>query len=489
MTIELGALPAEVQALVLSQGRLQALQELDLVAASDRDLDRLARLAAGATGASMAGLCMVGADDERFASAHGVATMARPLGLGAFTIAGHESCMVLADAVADGRFSAEMCGGARFYAGVPVIVHGQKLAALCVMDERPRDGFDTDLCDRLVDLAGVAGTLLELKREAAVRDRIASELMREKWRHALTLEAGKVGSWTFDLVTGKVSGNDMLRQMYGLPPDASMRIDDLLARTEPDDVETFNAALQQSVTQDADFAVEFRLLSGRWLSARGRVYERDASGQPRVMMGITIDMTEAREAAEHTRHLLLELNHRVKNTLAMTQSIARQTMRQKPDPQEFIDSFSGRIRTLADAHSLLADRDWAGVGLVELVQSQVEPYALAAGDRLIVSGADAQLPPDHALGLGIILHELASNAARHGALSGETGHVAVAWEIVDGTLTLDWLEQGGPAVTAAPMIGLGSRLIHRSLDKILGSQVRLDFLPDGVQAQIRLPLS
>ncbi|MFY8032148.1 MAG: HWE histidine kinase domain-containing protein [Devosia sp.] len=368
-------------------------------------------------------------------------------------------------------------------------MHGQKLAALCVMDERPRDGFDTDLCDRLVDLAGVAGTLLELKREAAVRDRIASELMREKWRHALTLEAGKVGSWTFNLVTGKVSGNDMLRQMYGLPPGASMRIDDLLAGTEPDDIETFNAALQQSVTQDADFAVEFRLLSGRRLSARGRVYERDASGQPRVMMGITIDMTEAREAAEHTRHLLLELNHRVKNTLAMTQSIARQTMRQKPDPLEFIDSFSGRIRTLADAHSLLADRDWAGVGLVELVQSQVEPYALAAGDRLTVSGADAQLPPDHALGLGIILHELASNAARHGALSGETGQVAVGWEIADGTLTLDWLEQGGPAVTAAPMIGLGSRLIHRSLDKILGSQVRLDFMPDGVQAQIRLPLS
>lgn len=486
---ELGALPSHVQSQLLSPGRLKALGELDALGhAADRDLDRLTRLAADALGAPMGLLCVVGETDERFASVHGLGGQGRPLGLGAFTLTESAPCLVLPDTAADARFSDAMRGPARFFAGTPVFVHGEKLGVLCVMDHGPRTDFDATLCHRLVDLAGVAGSLLELKREAAVRARMASDLMREKWRHALTLEAGKVGSWVFNLLTGMVSGNDMLRQMYGLPAEGPIRIDDLLAATEPADAEAFMASLRESTAQQADFAAEFRVVSGRRLSARGRVYERDEVGRPRVMMGITIDMTEAREAAEHTRHLLLELNHRVKNTLAMTQSIARQTLRQKPDPQDFIDSFSGRIRTLAEAHALLADRDWAGIGLLDLVQSQVAPYALSVGDRLVVAGADTQLPPDHALGLGIILHELASNAARYGALSGPNGRVVLSWTISDTLLSLDWVESGGPAVSGTPNIGLGARLIHRSLDKIIASQVQLDFLPGGVEAHIRLPL-
>ena len=95
------------------------------------------------------------------------------------------------------------------------------------------------------------------------------------------------------------------------------------------------------------------------------------------MMGVNIDVTDAREAAEQTRLLLRELNHRVKNTLAMIQSLARQTLRQKPDPQQFIDAFSGRLRTLSEAHGLLADRDWSGIGLIELLQIAGRP--LSAG--------------------------------------------------------------------------------------------------------------
>jgi two-component sensor histidine kinase len=340
----------------------------------------------------------------------------------------------------------------------------------------------------LVDLAGVVASLLELKHEARVRARTADELIREEWRHALTLEAGKVGSYVWDIPTGDVIANDIMRRMYGFDPVKRLVVDEFFDAIDPADLPVVQAAIDATFEEGVDYIAEFRVRSGRWLSGRGRVYQRDPNGRPLVMMGVNIDITEARQAADRTRHLLRELNHRVKNTLAMTQSLARQTMRQTSDPERFIEAFSGRLRTLADAHVLLADRDWSGIGLSELVQSQIGPYAVSTGDRVTIEGTDLKLPPDHALGLGIILHELASNAARFGSLSNEVGRLRINWQVVGSELVLEWLETGGPAIGEKRESGFGSRLILRSLDKILGSTVKLEFPPTGVQARIAFPL-
>lgn len=255
-----------------------------------------------------------------------------------------------------------------------------------------------------------------------------------------------------------------------------------------DDLPKVQAAIQATFDDGVDYVAEFRVRSGRWISSRGRVYQRNAKSEPLVMMGVSLDITEARRAADHTRHLLRELNHRVKNTLAMTQSLARQTLKQSENAQEFIDAFSGRLRTLADAHSMLADHDWSGVGIAELVDSQVGPYSIADAARVRTLGEDVELPPDHALGLGIVLHELASNAARFGALSTDQGTVRIAWEVKGRELHLTWTESGGPPVAPERVAGFGSRLIQRSLDKILGSSVSLDFPAGGVEARVSLPL-
>jgi two-component sensor histidine kinase len=207
------------------------------------------------------------------------------------------------------------------------------------------------------------------------------------------------------------------------------------------------------------------------------------------MMGINIDITEGRQAADQTRMLLRELNHRVKNTLAMIQSLARQTLKQTPDPQNFIDAFSGRLRTLSDAHVLLADRDWSGVGLLELVQLQVMAFLPGDPDQLLLIGDDVQLPPDHALGLGLVLHELASNAARFGALSVPTGVVRLTWSNEGGRLAMTWTERGGPPVEPPARKGFGMRLIERSLDKVLDSKVAIDFQAQGLVVAISMPLS
>lgn len=475
---------------VLAAERLRTLRGLDLFdALPDADFDRLARMAAAALGAEAGQLLLVESGFERAIGQFGLEGREQPHGPGALTVAVDGGVMMVLDAEKESQLPARLPPGFGFSSGVPVLVDGQRVGALVVLGRAPREAIAPALLAQLGDMAAMARSLIELKREARVRAQIAAELIREEWRHALTLEAGQVGSWAWDMPSGVVTCNDILRRMYRIEASRSIQVDDLFALIDEEHLQSVQQSLAQTFEDGADFMAEFRIRTGRWLSSRGRVYQRNAQGEPLVMMGISIDITEAREAADHTRHLLLELNHRVKNTLAMTQSIARQTLRQSPDPQSFIDAFAGRIRTLADAHQLLADHDWAGIGLLELVYSQVLPYAPRDSGRVEIRGGDLQLPPDHALGLGIILHELASNAARYGALSGEAGSLDLHWSIDGDVLTLHWAETGGPMVDPGAPRGFGTRLIRRSLDKVLGSEVDYQLDEAGVKACIRLPLA
>jgi two-component sensor histidine kinase len=481
----------------LRRATVQALR--DARAGPDAELARLVRIAAQLFGAPMAALGLVEDGHVWYYARQGVEAedgVADSSPWATVVTTSDIASLVVPDASTDSRFADDaLVAGpprGRFFAGVPVSVHGQKIGALGVLSPEANVPAGAERIGALADLAALAGALFELKDEARVRARMAAELIKEEWRHALTLEAGKVGSWVWDLRTGDIVCNDIFRQMFGLDVSKPLHSEDLISTIEAGDVPGVNAALAATFEKGVDYAVEFRVAaSGRWLIGRGRVYQRDAAGKPLVMMGVNIDVTDAREAAEQTRVLLRELNHRVKNTLAMIQSLARQTLRQKPDPQQFIDAFSGRLRTLSDAHGLLAERDWTGIGLVELLKSQVEPYLIAAGDQLVLSGNDLRLPPDHALGLGLILHELASNAVKFGALSRPEGLVTVAWtESRQGArrITLVWTESGGPRVGSLGEAGFGTRLIQRSLDKVLDSSVELSFPPEGATARISLPL-
>jgi len=470
-----------------------------LEAGKDQDFNRLARLAAGTFEAPMALVVLLDRNKLIFFAQHGVTLGGLPARrslIEATVTSADLAYLAVADAPADPNFAHDpLVAGvshARFYAGAPILVRGQRVGVLCVLSPEPRATVEPGRFAGLVELAGLAGSFFELKHEARVRASVSADLIREEWRHALTLEAGKVGSWVWDLRSGEIVSNDIFRQMLGLTTVKMLHVNDLMAAIAPADIAAVNKALDMTFDEGADYAVEYRVAStGRWLIGRGRVYQRDGAGKPLVMMGVNIDVTEAREAADQTRLLLRELNHRVKNTLAMIQSLARQTLRQKPEPLAFIDSFSGRLRTLSDAHTLLADRDWSGIGIVELVQSQVGPYLIHSPDQLVSSGEDVRLPPDHALGLGLVLHELSSNAVKFGALSTAAGKVNVSWTVktnIAAQLELIWKESGGPAVVPPAETGFGTRLIERSLDKVLGSDVVLTYPPEGAEARITLPL-
>jgi len=477
----------------LRRETVAAIRLLD--AEDDQDLRRLVGVARKLFGAPIGAIALIEGDKVWFHTRCGIEArhgMAEHSFASALVHTPDLASLSVLDALADPRFAAgELVAGesaVRFHAGAPIMVRGQKVGCLSVMATEARESLDTSFVDELIELAALCGSLFELKDEARVRARMAADLIREEWRHALTLEAGRVGSWVWDLRSGEVVANDILRQMFGVTAVNPMHIEDLSAAIDAADQGAVDAALAATFEEGVDYNVEFRVGStARWLIARGRVYQRDGAGKPLIMMGVMIDVTEARESAEQTRLLLRELNHRVKNTLAMIQSLARQTLRDKPDPQQFIDAFSGRLRTLSEAHSLLADRDWSGINLIELLNSQIGPYLARPPEQLVLEGDDIKLPPDQALGLGLIVHELASNARKFGALSTLSGQVRVNWTISRGDeprIELRWTETGGPAVIDRAPAGFGTRLIERSLDKVLGSTVKLDFPPSGATAEI-----
>lgn len=482
--------------------RLEALASLDVMDSEpDADFERLSRAAAHIFGAEVALIALVDRDRQWFRACFGLEGLTETsteLSFCAHTITlpSDDDTLVVLDATKDPRFAENSLVTGwphiRFYAGAAIVVGRQKLGSLCVIDSKPRDALEPGLLEQLLDMAALAATLFSLKNEARVRARTAAALRREEWQHALTLEAGKVGSWVWDVRTDEITCNDMFRRMYDLPEANTISFADVLAATHEADRSVVQAGIDASFIEGMDFSTEARVANtGRWLTMRGRVYQRDAEGKPLVMMGAAIDVSESKQTAEHTRLLLRELNHRVKNTLAMIQSVARQTIRQNPDPKDFIQAFSGRLQTISDAHKLLADRDWSGVQLFEVIGSQLGPRFLTQPDRAEVHGDDVTLPADHALGLGLILHELTTNAHRHGAWSNDVGTVSIAWDIEQKpvrALSLRWQEYGGPRVAAPDELGLGVRLIERSLAKVLDSEVKLDFATDGVMASVWMPL-
>ena len=202
------------------------------------------------------------------------------------------------------------------------------------------------------------------------------------------------------------------------------------------------------------------------------------------------DVTERKQHEELQRLLFDELNHRVKNTLAIVQAIAQQSVRRATDMGDFVQGFSGRIQALARAHDLLVDRKMTGADLSDLVRDQV---MLGAADdaRIFCSGPVLTLDPQASVQLALVLHELATNARKHGALAVDTGRLSVEWRIEQREareLLLEWKETGVGAVSAPLRHGFGTLLIERSLEAA-GGEAAIRYGGDGITCSLRLPLA
>jgi PAS domain S-box-containing protein len=205
------------------------------------------------------------------------------------------------------------------------------------------------------------------------------------------------------------------------------------------------------------------------------------------------DITELKRAEEQQTMMVAELNHRVKNILAIVQSVASQTMRSSGTLESFADSFNGRLKALAIAHDILTQTRWIGIGLSELLATVLAPYRAPDGKRIIIKGPAVLLPARAVVPLSMVLHELTTNAAKYGALSTRQGSIDIAWQLSGGaqqSVELTWQERGGPKVGGAPSgsVGFGTKLIDRVISHDLDGKTKVEFDPDGVRWAITFPL-
>ena len=185
--------------------------------------------------------------------------------------------------------------------------------------------------------------------------------------------------------------------------------------------------------------------------------------------------------------MVAELNHRVKNILAIVQSVAAQTVRSSSSMEAFAHAFNGRLNSLAIAHDVLTQTRWIGIGLSELLTAVLAPYRSADETRVTIDGPAILLPARAVVPLSMVLHELATNAAKYGSLSGRRGRVDIRWQLAgrtDQTVELTWQERGGPEVRRGAPAGFGTRLIDRVVHHDLDGKTEFDFDPSGLRCTI-----
>ena len=252
-------------------------------------------------------------------------------------------------------------------------------------------------------------------------------------------------------------------------------------------------AVHDAISKKSSFELEHRVLrvdgTPGWTFSRAIPILNERS-EIVEWFGTATDITERKKQEEHQKLLLNELNHRVKNTLATVQSLAMQTLRGPRTLSEARAALEARLMALSKTHDILTQEQWERAGLREIVSEALAAYTGRAGEqRIWTDGPTIHLEPKAALAVSMALHELATNAAKYGALSSESGRVKVSWERGDMGFRLRWEESGGPPVTVPKKQGFGSRLIGQGLPIDLGGKVALDFRPQGVICVIDGPLS
>jgi two-component sensor histidine kinase len=263
----------------------------------------------------------------------------------------------------------------------------------------------------------------------------------------------------------------------------------------PEDQPHILAAIQDAIRRKGVFQLEHRVRradgSAGWTLSRAIPLVNDA-GEITEWFGAASDVTARKQAEEHLRLVINELNHRVKNTLSTVQALAAQSVRNAENLGEAQEAFSSRIMALARGNDLLTQENWASASLGDIVRLAALPYCPGEPSRLEISGPDARLSPRMALSFLMAMHELVTNAVKYGAWSGERGKVRVNWSVAPAEggnrLRLEWRECAGPPVTPPSRRGFGSRLIERGRATEMGGEARLAFRPDGLVCVIDVPL-
>ena len=344
------------------------------------------------------------------------------------------------------------------------------------------------------DADGVPIRLRGITHDITDRKNAELELAERDAQLRLAGKGARVGSFAVDIATGTLQTTPGYRAIHGLPEGAQETTHGWRSRLHPDDQPRVDAIRSLAFAERRpEFNTEYRIVGpegkAQWIESRSLI-SYDADGRPIRFVGVHIDITERKRAEEQQSLLVAELDHRVKNVLASVAAVAKRTGDRSGSTQDFIAALDRRLRSMADAHALLSRSRWQGVSLADLVGQELAPYA-AAGNT-VMEGPHVVLTAAATQSIAMVLHELATNAAKYGALSTPQGRVSVKWEWrsngrAPASLKLEWHEQGGPVVTVPQQPGYGTSVICDLIPYELRGTVEIDFASDGVRCLVVIP--
>ncbi len=334
---------------------------------------------------------------------------------------------------------------------------------------------------------------LELERRVAERtaELVSSNarLLASEQGRSLALAAGQMGSWDWDLVHGDWIWDEGQCRIFGVD-HASFRpsLENVGALIDPQDLRRLSEMIADFRRGDArGYQTEFRVMrpdgAVRWCFGTAAPTVDDNGRVVRVS-GVTIDITDRKEAEQRQDLLAREVDHRARNALAVVQSIVRLTRAHKVD--DYVAAVEGRIKALARAHALLSESRWHGADISALVEEELAPYRVGEGEQIAISGPNVSLLPHVAQGVALALHELATNAAKHGALTSMAGKVSLSWQQQSEALVLQWCESGPPIVPPSAR-SFGLKVIRASIEQQLGGAARFEWQPTGLRCTLLIP--
>jgi len=299
-----------------------------------------------------------------------------------------------------------------------------------------------------------------------------------------------LGSWHWDWINGAWIWDEGQYRIFGVDPGSfSPKIASFLSLIHVDDREALAITLTDLCTAPKTAQAIFRVNrptgEHRWCYGTA-VSTAPAGKSVERVSGVTLDFTDRKEAEEQLQLLAREVDHRARNALAVTQSIVRLTRATKLE--DYRESVQGRISALARTHTLLSAARWRSADLHQLVVEEFSPYSSEGQPRVVWSGPPVSLSPATAQSIALVIHELATNAAKYGALSAREGRVELKWELDDRQLHLDWIERGGPACTPPTVQGFGSKIIGSTIQNQLHGQLTFRWQPEGLHVSLSFPL-
>lgn len=336
---------------------------------------------------------------------------------------------------------------------------------------------------------------LNLELEGRVAARTAeleasnARLRQSEQLRSLALAAGQMGSWDWDSACASCALDEGQYRILGVAPgEIDLSVKALRRFIHSDDLPRLEAALAAISESQGTIRAEFRIRRPngelRWCIGVAAAH-RDGSGKLRRLTGVSVDITDRKRAEEHRVLLAREVDHRARNVLAVTQAIVRLTQADTIDA--YAEAIESRVGALARAHTLLSRSRWEGADLATIALEEFAPYRSPAAERATASGPTTILGPAAAQSLALVLHELATNAVKYGALSVPKGRVALNWQLTPEALTLRWSERGGPSPQPPARRGYGTRVITGSIEGQLGGKAIFDWQRKGLCCTIVLP--